>query len=728
VINKDKYIAKFVDEGIENITLVETLVFDYKEGVSAEEDLATILRALHTLKGTSRMLEFNKIETLSHSLESVFAALREQRIGLTENAIKLILESLDLLKTGFGAVQQTKNDEIDIEEHIKNLSSLAANEEFSLPACAKEKTKTAAPEKSAKADKAEVKQPKDVKSDSIRLSLEKIDGIIKNVSSLQTIEIAAKTISKNSAALNTLIKEYYKALKEDPRTDHGALENFRKLERQSERLNSSLKNYSIDTGNYIRGAYNTVVSLRTLPLSTIFDSYPRYVFQLSGELGKKVSFVINGKDNEIDKNIIESLSEVFLHMVRNSIDHGIEMPEERIAAGKSETGNLSITCSQESGNMKIIIADDGRGIDHEKIREKLLKEGTVSEIAAAAMTREDLTNYIFQSGFSTSPSISSVSGRGVGMDVVRGSIEALKGSIVVDSVPGKGTIFTIMVPLSIAALTGFPVVSSGINFIIPSSFVETVMLLNRDEIITVVDRPEIKYKDRIIKLYFLSQILKIKNELPQAGETVFVVIVHSYDDIAAIAVDNIDSMKAVILKKMPSFMETMPVFSGLVLNEEYEMVTVLHIPTVIKMAKRIKTIDMKKSEIEFEKLRKSILVVDDSRPTREIECEILQSEGYLVDTAPDGAQALKAAKAKHYDLICTDINMPIMDGFMLTENIKKNESLSNIPIIVISSMASEEDQNRAYSLGASRYIIKNSFNNHNLLEAVHDLIGAGNVR
>jgi CheY-like chemotaxis protein len=160
-----------------------------------------------------------------------------------------------------------------------------------------------------------------------------------------------------------------------------------------------------------------------------------------------------------------------------------------------------------------------------------------------------------------------------------------------------------------------------------------------------------------------------------------------------------------------------------VLNEDYEMNSVLHIPTIIKMTKRIKTIDIKKRKMEYEKLRKNILVVDDSRPTREIMRDILTSEGYLVDIAADGAEALKAAKSKNYDLLCTDINMPVMDGFMLTENIKKNEELSGMPIIVISSRDSEEDQKRASLLGASRYIVKNSFNNHNLLTAVKDLIG-----
>ena len=734
-IDKEKYIRKYIDEGLENITLVETLIFDIKDGVSVEDDLASLLRSLHTLKGSSRMLEFKRIEELTHSLESVFAAFREQRIGLSNNAVKLILSSLDLLKSGLNVIGQTKEDSIDIQEHSKNLSLLAANEDFILPEKDDEhgeKTdsplqETAAASKNTENENIETKSSKEAKketkSESIRLSIEKIDGIIRSIASLQSLEISAKSISQNSAALNGMIKEYSNILKEYRKKEPALVANFRKLERLSERLYSSLRNYAIDAGNHIRGAYDSVISLRTLPLSTVFDSYPRYVYQLSNELGKKVHLTIEGKENEIDKNIIESLSEVFLHMIRNSIDHGIETPQERIAAGKNETGNLSIVCSRESGNMKIVISDDGLGIDHEKIRQKAVREGFVTEAAADSLSREELTNFIFQSGFSTSGKVSSVSGRGVGMDVVRESIEALKGSILVDSVFGKGTAFTIMVPLSIAALTGFPVECGKMKFIVPANFVDTILLVNREDIITVVDRPEIKFNDRIVKLYYLSQILNIRTEAVHVSDIIFVVIIRVYDDIAALAVDNIDSMMSVILKTMPAFMGNIPVFSGIVLNENYEMVSVLHIPTIIKMAKRIKTIDIKKRNLEFEKLRKSVLVVDDSLPTREIESEILKSEGYITDMAADGAQALKAAKSKHYDLICTDLNMPVMDGFMLIENLKKNEELASIPVIVISSIADEEEKNRAFQAGASKYIIKNSFNNHNLLDAVNDLIG-----
>ena len=742
-IDREKYISKFIDLGLENIAQVEVLVFDIKDGISIEDDLATLLRILHTLKGTSRMLDFKRIGDLTHAMESVFVSLKEQRIGLTEKAVKLILAVLDIIKQALDLIQSSKDDAIEIQEYVKKLNALAANEEFTLPE-ANEAQFKGTPEihrkdtgvsvmdavhVSGMHDTENVKLPKpaqsvrEAKSDSIRLSLDKIDGIIKSIASLQSLEIATKNIVKDSAALNDLIKEYSKTLKADKDHIGHLTANFRKLEQQSERIGSRLKNYSADVGNHIRQAYDSVISLRTIPLSTVLDNYSRYVYELASELGKKVKLTIEGKENEIDKNVIESLSDVFMHMVRNALDHGIETPEERLAAGKSETGNFSIKCFRESGSIKIIIADDGRGIDHEKIRQKALSEGYITEAVAESLSKEELTGFIFQSGFSVSNKLSNVSGRGVGMDVARESIEALKGSIIVDSVYGEGTVFTITAPLSIAALMGFPISCGGMKFILPANFVDTILLVSRDDIITVVDRPEIKYNDRIIKLYYLNQILQIKiNSTQAAADTVIVVIIRVYDDIAALAVDNVSSMRSVILKNMPAFMKAMPVFSGIVFNEDYEMLSVLHIPTVIKMAKRIKTIEMKKRNVEFEKLRKSILVVDDSLPTREIERDILQAEGYLVDTAVNGADALKAAKNKHYDLICTDINMPVMDGFMLIENIKKNEELSRIPIIVISSKASEEDQKRAEMLGASRYIVKNSFNNHNLLEAVRNLI------
>jgi chemotaxis protein histidine kinase CheA len=740
-IDKSKYIGKFVDEGFENISVVEALLFEIKDGSSVQDDLVTLMRALHTLKGSARMLEFKQIETLSHAMESVFAALKEERISLSDMAVRLILAALDELKGALNRVKSGGEEALEGAAFQKELAALAANEDFKVPRVKKPEggespgnegagaapaPKVLAVPAAEKAGESKRNKIEEAKSESIRISLDRINEIIRNMAALQSLEIAAKNMVRDTEAIYELARSYSRLVSEES-YNSPLLREFRAMETMVGKLGSTVKNYAIDVGNHIRGAYDSVISLRMLPLSTVLDAYPRYVFTIASELGKQVQIRIEGAENEIDKNLIESLSEVFLHMIRNSIDHGIETPEERKEKGKNEAGLLIIRCVRESGNMKITITDDGRGINIERIRQKIVDQGLVSKEGAAALGEEELINYIFQSGFSTAEKLSNVSGRGVGMDAVRNNIERIKGSITVQSTPGSGTVFTISVPLSMASLMGFPIASGVMKFIIPANFVDTILLVEKDQILTVVDRPGIKYQGKIIKLYYLHQILKIKSgEQKGEGDSVFVVIIRAYEETIALAVSSISSMRSVILKNMPSFMENMPVFSGVVLSEDYEMVPALHIPTLIKMARRTKTIDLKKRHIDYERLRKSILVVDDSRPTRDIERDILQAEGYKVDTAADGSEALAAAKNTRYDLICTDIAMPNMDGFLLTENIRKNENLKDIPIIVISSRADEEDQKKAALLGANQYIVKSSFNNHNLISAVRELIGEAN--
>ena len=747
-IDKSKYIGKFVEEGFENIATVEALLFEIKEGTSVQDDLVTLMRALHTLKGSARMLEFKDIEAVSHSMETVFSALKEERISLNDKAIRLLLSGLDELKTGLNKVKSGADDDIRSDVFKKEFTALSANEDFTVPPASEVKPSVpAADAESAKTEKepalterlpsqgeknvsagtSKRNKLEEAKSESIRISLERINEIIHSMAALQSLEITARNIARDTETINESSRQFSRLISADQSWNSPLVQEFRSIELMASKLGSLVKNYALDVGNHIRGAYDSVISLRMLPLSTALDAYPRFVFTIASELGKQVQIKIEGSENEIDKNLIESLSEVFLHMIRNSIDHGIESPEERRAAGKNETGQLIIRCVRESGNMKVTITDDGKGINVEGIRKKIVDKGLVSREAAATFGEEELINYIFQSGFSTAEKLSNVSGRGVGMDAVRNNIELMKGSIAIQTKVGEGTVFIISVPLSMASLMGFPVVSCNMKFIIPANFVDTVMLVDTKDIITVVDRPGIKYNGRIIKLFYLHHILKIhEDEKKNDGDSIFVVIVQAYEEIVALAVNKISSMRQVILKTMPSFVEHMDIFSGVVLSEDYEMVPALHIPTVIKMAKRTKTIDMKKRHVDFERMRKSILVVDDSRPTRDIERDILEAEGYKVDTAADGSEALAAAKNVQYDLICTDIAMPNMDGFMLTENIRKNDRLKDIPIIVISSRTDEKDQNKAALLGANRYIVKNSFNNHNLVAAVRELIGEAN--
>jgi len=724
-LNKNKYIFKFAEEGLDNIAITETLLFELKEGSSGRDDIATLMRALHTLKGSSRMFELKKIEMVSHALETVFLAFKEERISFNDRAIRLLFAGLDEIRKGLNNIKSGGSDEeIRADVFQKELISLSSNEDFEIPSNEKPSQDNEAQDDESGA---KINRLEEAKSGSIRISLEKINEVIRDLASLQSLEITARNIAKDTESIDAASRQLSRLAGLELSWNSPLLGEFRAMELMVSKLGSIVKNYALDVGNHIRGAYDSVVTLRMLPLSTVLDTYPRYVFNIASELGKKVDIQISGSENEIDKNLIESLSEVFLHMIRNAIDHGIEKPEERIAAGKNETGLLVIRCVRESGNMKITITDDGKGINTEEIRKKIVDTGMVSKENAANLTEDELINFIFQSGFSTSAKLSNVSGRGVGMDAVKSNIERIKGSISIQTKAGEGTVFSISVPLSLAALMGFPASSGEMKFIIPANFVDTVININSKEIITVVDRPGIKYNGKMIKLFYLHHILKIPvSEKKSPNPSVFVVIVKSYEEVVGIVVDKISSMRQVILKNLPPVMEKMDVFSGVVLSEDYEMIPALHIPTVIMMARRTKTIDMKKRHVDYERTRKSILVADDSAPTRDVEHDILEAEGYNVDTAKDGSEALAAVKNFHYDLVCTDVNMPNMDGFQLAENIRKNDQLKHIPIIVVSSSNDEKDQNKAADLGVNRYIIKSSFSDHNLVTAVKELIGEAN--
>jgi len=524
-VDKSKYINQFTEEGLENLSTVEKLLFEIKEGSSVQDDLVTLMRALHTLKGSARMLEFKNIETVSHALETVFISLKEERIHLNDKMLKLILAGLDELKTGINKIKTDGKDDIRAELFQKELSALSANEEYTLPGDDSEEKQ----KKKSKDDKH--KKDEEAKPESIRISLERIDEIIHDMAALQSLEIAARNIARDTESVNAASKEFSKLISASQSWNSPLIQEFRSIELMAGKLGSLVRNYALDVGNHIRRAYDSIISLRMLPLSTVLDEYPRQVFTIASELGKKVKLHIEGAENEIDKNLIESLSEVFLHMIRNSIDHGIETPEERRAAGKNETGLLTIICVRESGNMKITIADDGKGINIEGIRKKIIEKNLVSKEAAEALDEDELINFIFQSGFSTAEKISNVSGRGVGMDAVKNNIERMKGSIAIQTKAGEGTVFTISVPLSLAALMGFPITSGSMKFIIPANFVDTVMIINTKDIITVVDRPGIKYNGRIIKLFYLHHVLKIPiDEKKNTGDSIFVAIVHAYEE------------------------------------------------------------------------------------------------------------------------------------------------------------------------------------------------------
>ncbi len=373
---------------------------------------------------------------------------------------------------------------------------------------------------------------------------------------------------------------------------------------------------------------------------------------------------------------------------------------------------LDISCVSEGGNIIIRIADDGRGIDPEKIKRQAVERGLVSEDQLDELSESDIYGFLFSPGFSTKNQVTELSGRGVGLDIFRHNIQKVKGEISVKSMPGKGSEFTLSLPLSLATISGFFVSSGGEKFFIPSNFVDKIVRLAESEQITYYNKTAFRMGNSIVPLYSLSSLMGTASL--QKGSHRYVVVVDSLGDKIGVVVDSILQHVHLIYKPLPKNMQKLKLLQGIVFDESYSIINILFVPELIKAFKTIKSLDLLRGKIAQQKASPRVLVVDDSLNTREIEKSILELEDFDVITAVDGIDGLEKLKESRIDLVITDIEMPRMDGITMIENIRKEERFKKIPIIVVSSHSGDKYRKKVIDAGASAYIIKSEFDRNSL--------------
>lgn len=338
-----------------------------------------------------------------------------------------------------------------------------------------------------------------------------------------------------------------------------------------------------------------------------------------------------------------------------------------------------------------------------------------------AMPESELVSLLFLPGFSTSSRVTELSGRGVGLDIVKFNIEKVKGRISLESRPGAGTTITLTLPLTLATIEGYFVRSGERKFFIPAHFIREVLLVGREDRIKMLNREAVKVRDRLIPLYGLSVLLDT-GEAPLRDNS-FVLIVESLGSAMAVAIDSVLEYATLIFKSLPKNLGGLGYIQGIVFDESYNIVTILHMPALIERSKRLTDIDLKARFAGGRKMDRCVLVVDDSLNSRDIQKSILEAAGYGVITSQDGIEALEKLHSLEVHLVITDISMPRMDGFTLMENVKRDETLRRIPVVVVSNFDDAGSSERALKLGAASYIIKSEFDRTNLVEVVDRLIG-----
>jgi chemotaxis protein histidine kinase CheA len=410
-------------------------------------------------------------------------------------------------------------------------------------------------------------------------------------------------------------------------------------------------------------------------------------------------------------------------MIRNSIDHGLENAEERAVSGKPLKGTIRLSAYYDSGCVTIALSDDGKGLAADRIREKALSKGLFDADTLARMSHSEICNLIFMPGFSTSPIITDLSGRGVGMDVVKRSIvDELKGSIHTETREGSGTTFLLRLPLNLAVFTLFLTTVSDKTCALPATSIVEILTVQQHDIIEIVNKRAIRLREQIIPVEKLAAILKLPQDGVQGKDEAVIVIIRNGEEKLGLIVDEILGREEMVVKPLPQHLQNLRMVSGVTIGEMNSIINVLHIPELFITAHEI-TAPANRVAQAKDKLTRTVLVADDSLNTREIEKSILEAYGYVVETAEDGQDAFEKTRDIMYDLVITDVEMPRMDGFSLTERLRDDDRYRNIPIVIVTSLEKESDKKRGITVGANAYIVKGAFDQSNLLETVRTLIG-----
>ena len=465
-----------------------------------------------------------------------------------------------------------------------------------------------------------------------------------------------------------------------------------------------------------------VKNIRVLPISTVFNSFSRMVRDIANEKGKDIDFEIEGKDTRADKKIIEEIKTPLIHILRNAIDHGIESKEERIANGKSPVGKILLSAKQDDNKVIIDVVDDGQGFNLEKIKDRAVSRGFLTQDDIDSMTDEAIMNIIFWPGFTTGDSITSISGRGIGLDVVKTKISQLNGKVKVISEFGKGSCVHIEIPVTLTTLRVFLVQISGQTFAIPIQVITTFILKNQNEIKTNNGIRSILFNGNIIPLYYLSDILELAPAPRNEKETIL--IIEADDKTIGLVVDKLLGDQDILQKKLSPPLYKVKNISGITNLASGELCLILNMQDILHYDFNKAMISANNQELLTSDVLsyKRILIVDDSVTTRTMVKNILLNIGYMVDTVLDADEALVKLKLTHYDLIITDLTMPKIDGYEFIERLRNDEMYADIPIIVISSLPENQARKRLNKLSIAHYISKDNFDQADLAMQVKEIL------
>jgi len=749
-------------EAQDHIRALSSLLIDLEkesEPAGRKRHLESVFRRMHTLKGAAHAVNLIDVAQCCQELENLLADLKRGDLLLDLGLFDRLHADIDALSelilqqqgsgTRGGVALQTGQESHEWQASKPSPSFCAPAREETVHAEATERQPAADSGKDAAAGSepkpGSTQSGKTPAGETVRVSTRLLESLLLQSEELISAKLAATVLHEELAAVATelaarandrsraldLAREALRSAQPDDQAARLAalVQDNCQVERQTE---TRLRAVEKAAGKHLwslRGMVDPLLEdmkkLHLLPFSSLVDPFSKLVRDLARELDKETEFSCSGGELEIDRRILAELKEPLLHIVRNTMDHGIEKAPERLLQGKPAKGSVSIAIRLQDGNhAEVVVTDDGRGIDLAQLKGAALRLELVTPEALQHMSDSEALQLVFESGISTSRIITSLSGRGVGLAIVRESLERLGGHVTVDSRPAQGTEFRLCLPLSFAMMRGLLVQTTGRACILPAGNVEFTSRIALAEIRRVENRDTVLLGGEVISLVSLARLLELDDRSPDHPDGFQPVVLLSLaDKRIAFAVDQVVGVNEILVKPLGSQLSRVRNVAGATVLGDGRVVPVLNIGDLFRSALSgaVSGLSAQVPSNRPRPKRLSVLVAEDSITSRTLLKNILESAGFAVRTAIDGADALAQVRTESFDIVISDVEMPRMDGFELTAAIRGDAKSADLPVILVTGLESRSDRERGIDVGANAYIVKSSFDQSSLIEVIQKL-------
>jgi two-component system chemotaxis sensor kinase CheA len=724
-----KLLATFQVEHREHLERIRSILtdLDQKDGTLAAADVDEAFRRAHSLKGAARVVDLRPVEHLAHRLETLFSRVREDGVRLDHDLSGVIHDVLDSTEDWVAALSESRP--LPDTTHALQAIEAALNMESPVPQPKPEAPVAARPLQ---------------KLETVRVNAESLDRLLRSTDRLTVEILRQEALAQQLREISQQVAEVSREWERVRRASAAPLHRFnnepglarlgRYLEFVEHQVHSLVGRTRTIRLQHQRNSWSMrqlgdeiqqeVKQARTVPADSVYEGFHKMVRDLARDQAKEVEFRVSGFEVQADRLVLQALKDPLMHLLRNSVTHGIEPPEQRTNNGKSRIGRVSLRMQAQGNRLSLVVEDDGLGVDLNKVARVAVKRGLLTEAEAQVLSPRELGRLVFRAGFSTSEVVTDLAGRGMGLSVVHEAVERLQGEVEIQAAENGGTSVLLSVPLSISTYRLLFVNCCGQTFCIPSHGIERLYRVQSKDLQTVEGRPVVSHDGKHVPLMSLARVLELReSEVVVEGGVFPVIVVRSGGKHAAVAVDGFLSEREAFIKDLGISLPMGGKVTGGVLTADGAVALVLNPVGIVEAFQQSNgKPDFVVVNEALQERVSTILVVDDSITTRTLERSILEAHGYQVRVAVDGLEALEQLRANPADLVIADVQMPRMDGFALVAEIKKDPSLAKIPVIIVSSLEKREEQERGLALGADAYIVKRKFDQQELLDAIRQIL------